>query len=165
LAKRLGISRPRLNKLLNDPEWRWGRGPWTEAQAAQAESWLEERRREANRTRGRYEEPAADDLTETDIDPVTAIKRMGPERQARTRVLIERYATLKLDREMKLGLYVLRADVQQEQVKRVLSVKAELQNIEQLVWRLEGRSADDMRVALKDWAKGVCDKFAGEHGN
>lgn len=148
LAKRLGFSQPRLNKLMGDGDWLvngFGRGPWSERDAERIESWLESRR-----------------SGNTPLDPVEAIKSMGPERQWKLKLLAVRVAKLEAEQKLMLKQYIPREDVERERVQRVLAVKSELMNTARLMSMLEGcATPGEMEMQVQDWARGICERFAG----
>src|SRR4051812_36102800 len=107
LAARLGVSQPRVAKLVQDPDWRWGKGPWAERAAQQIESWLGERRAGNNATAGDVAEAAEDG----DDAALQAILK-NPERRARVRKIIAQTALLNLNLQLKAGGFVPKDDVQ-----------------------------------------------------
>src|SRR4051812_21590454 len=108
LGKRLGVNQPRIVELIRDEEWRWPtKAPWTEKQAAQMEAWLKDRRAANNFGASRLEA----DAEENDDESAIRALSKNPERIARIKLIIERTAKIKLEREMLSGGYLKREDV------------------------------------------------------
>src|SRR5687768_14015718 len=94
LAKELRISQPRVSKLINLPDWPFGRGPWKPADLPGIRTHVSARRSVNNATAGAYDETPATD----DPSGMKALAR-SPERVARVKLMIERTALVKLERE------------------------------------------------------------------
>jgi hypothetical protein len=86
---------------------------------------------------------------------------MSPERRAKLELLIERAADIRLRRELKLGLYVKREDVDRGQVERVVAVGRKMRTINTLAVTLapitDPRRCEEI---LEGWAQAVCNSFA-----
>jgi hypothetical protein len=158
LSGRLRISQQRLSKLLRDPEWRWGRGPWTEDQADEADAWLAGRREANNATAG------MDSGGVGDAQQLEELKR-NPEKLARLRLIIERTAKVKLERELLAGNYLKREQVAREQVSKVYAVRAKLQELPLRAHLLVGKTEAECEAVLIGWMREVCEFFAGGEGN
>ena len=92
------------------------------------------------------------------------IQSLPPERRVKAMFALEKMASEKLDREMKLGGFLKKEDVERGRVERVVAVKAELVNARLLALKMEGKALPEREQILDEWARGVCRKFAGADG-
>lgn len=154
LAERLGITQGRVSQLVKD-----GRIPrratYTEADVKAAKQTLREARAGANRTVSQVEDEA-----ESGNDSAIQALSKNPERVARIKLLIERTAKLKLERELLAGGYVKKEDADKEAVGRVFSVRAKLQEIPLRASLIAHKSEAECERILTDWMREVCDYYA-----
>jgi hypothetical protein len=73
--------------------------------------------------------------------------------------VIERALKTQVERDLALGQYVRKDEVEAGRVERIQSVRAELSNIRLLAIRLFGKPVPEMEVELEAWARSVCRKF------
>jgi hypothetical protein len=149
---RLGLSQPRISKLLADPDWSFGGPPWTEQTAKQIEAFLKERRAANNATAAEMEAE----------DPDAAIRALSknPEKIARVKLIVERTAKIKLERELLAGGYIKKEDAEKESIARVFSVRAKLQEIPLRASLIAHKSEAECERILSDWAREICDYYA-----
>ena len=121
LADYLGVSQQRVSELMKDPEWRWAKKNWSDKDAMGIRRWLNKRRSENNAT--------ADDVTDEAASDVLGSLKKDPVKVAKLRKLIEETALIKLNRGLKEGNYVLKADVEEERIGRIEAVKLKMQQI------------------------------------
>lgn len=121
LADYLGVSQPRVSELMKDPEWRWGKKNWSDKDALSVRKWLNRRRSENNAT--------ADDVSDEAAGDVLGSLKKDPVKVAKLRKLIEETALIKLNRGLKEGNYVLKADVEDQLIQRIEAVKLKMQQI------------------------------------
>lgn len=126
LAKFLGVSQPRVSELLKDPDWRWPRKNWSDRTAGEIRQWLNRRRGENNATADRM---SGDDVTDEAAGDVLGSLKKDPVKIAKLRKLIEETALIKLNRGLKEGNYVLKADVEDQHLQRIEAVKLKMQQI------------------------------------
>lgn len=120
LADYLGVSQPRISELMKDPEWRWAKGNWSDKDAMGIRRWLNKRRSENNATADVTDEAAGDVLGTLRKDPVKV---------AKLKKLVEETALIKLNRELKLGNYILKSEVEDQRIQRIEAVKLKMQQI------------------------------------
>src|SRR5688572_3570270 len=119
-AKRFGVTQQRVSELQR--EGRIPSGPITEAKAGEVEQQLAEARSVNNATAATVEESADD-------PELREMEKKYPERAVRIKLIIERTAKIRLERQMLAGGYRKREDVEKEDVAKVYSVRAKLQEI------------------------------------
>ena len=86
LARTLGCGQSNISKMLHDPEWCWGRGPWSDQQVQEISAWREQRR-----TLNNAPADLSDRLT-------TASRVLGAKyQQARTRLVEKRIEALEME--------------------------------------------------------------------
>lgn len=152
LAKECGVSQPRIAQLIAA-----GRIPkkpeYDKADAAKAKAVILEGRAGNNATAGDLEDAGEED----------AIKALSknPERVARIKLLIERTAKLKLERELLAGGYLKREDVEKSNVSRVFSVRAKLQELPLRASLIAHKTEAECERILTDWSREVCDYYSG----
>src|SRR5579862_147869 len=114
LAGKLGITKQRVSQLKQQEEWRWGDGPYNIAQAKQIKAWIDDKRALNN---------AASSVFSEDEDAVSSIDSLArsPERVAKIKLIIERTAKIKLEREMLAGGFVRKEEVERIELARVYS--------------------------------------------
>jgi hypothetical protein len=152
MARRLGITPGRMSQLVSGQDWPFPRAPWSDATADLIEAHHAARRAGNNATAGAMEDTATDDA-------IQALSK-NPERVARIKLLIERTAKLKLERELLAGGYVKREDAERERTARVYSVRAKLQEIPLRASLIAHKSEAECERVLSDWAREVCDYYA-----
>ena len=151
LAQECGVSQPRIAQLVAD-----GRIPrkvsYGEADVRRAKRALLEGRA-ANNATAAQDEDAGDE---------TAIERLSknPERVARIKLVIERTAKIKLERELLAGGYLKREDVERERVARIYAVRAKMQEMPLRSSLLVGKTDAEIHQSLTAWMKEICDHFA-----
>jgi hypothetical protein len=155
LAKELGVTQQRVSKLASSEDWTFGKGPWTDAQVPKIKAHVKARRTLNNATAGAYDEPQID---ETD-DAIKSLSK-NPERVARIKLIIERTAKLKLERELLAGGYIRKEDADKESVARVYSVRAKLQEIPLRASLIAHKSETECEAIISDWMREVCDFYA-----
>lgn len=171
----MGVSPKTANKYVRDSRWRLGKGPWTDGQIARAKVWREKH----YPVDGEVAEPEAAPVAAAaavspvvgDLDGVggdaladgadTGMEGLSVERREKLRLVIERRVTMQTDRELLLGNYVKKEDVDRERLARVAAVKTELTNVRLLALKMEGKPLTQRETILEDWARDVCNKFAG----
>jgi len=178
LAKKLKISQPRVCKLMKREGWRWKRSGWSTADVRAIRKWLDELREENPATAdvggggggggaGAGEIGDVHGLADLgdEIDPQALLKLVHkPESRLKLMGVIERAAKVKVDRELLLGGYLKKEDVEAGRVARVQAVRQELSNVRLLAMKLQGKSVVEMEKDLEEWAREVCRKFEGHDG-
>lgn len=149
LAKKLGISQPRVAKLVKDPDWPFGKGPWKAGDVPAIQRHMSERRAGNNATA-----ESADD------NAIAALSR-NPEKVARIKLVVERTAKIKLERELLAGGYLKKEDVEKDRITRVYAVRAKMMEIPLRCSLIAHKSEAECEAILTDWMKDVCDHFAG----
>lgn len=151
LAKQVDVSVQRLGELVRE-----GRAPkkekYTAADAKSLKAHLLESRAANNATAGDLEESG-------DESAIEALSK-NPERVARIKLIIERTAKLKLERELLAGGYVKKEDVEKDRLARVYSVRAKLQEIPLRASLIAMKTEAECERILGDWAREVCDYYA-----
>ena|SRR5687768_6043116 len=151
LAEQAGVSQPRISKLVSD-----GRIPrkqeYTEADVVAAIAMLDEGRATANAT-------ASDLEASGDESAIQALSK-NPERVARIKLIIERTAKLKLERELLAGGYIRKEESDKDKIARVFSVRAKLQEIPLRSSLIAHKSEAECERILADWMREVCDYYA-----
>ena len=153
LAARLKVSAPRLSELMAESDWSFGKAPWSESQAAKIDAHMKARRAVNNATAAVVEETAD--------DAAIAAMSKNPERVARIKLIIARTAKITLDREVLAGGYIRREDVERENVARVYSVRAKLQELPLRASLLAHKSEAEIERQLTEIAREICDHYAG----
>lgn len=149
-AKRFGVSQPRVSQLEKDG--RIPRGDVTEADAKRIGRQLNDARAANNASAAGLEESG-------DEDAIQALSK-NPERVARIKLIIERTAKLKLEREMLAGGFLKKEDVDKEATARVFSVRAKMQEIPLRASLIAHKSEAECERILNDWMREVCDYYA-----
>jgi hypothetical protein len=158
LGEALGVTSKTAHKYVNDPRWvKAGlskTGPWSDAQVEKARVWR----------RKYYPSSAADAALVAELpghaaDPLSEIRDLSPVKKAQLQLVVERAAKLKIERELLLGGYLKKEDVDRGRIERVASVRQELANIRLLALKMEGKGLQDREQILEDWARAVCRKF------
>lgn len=155
LATQLGISQQRLSKLVNSDGWRFGRGPWTWKQLPAIRAHVNERRALNNATAGAFDEDGKE-ATDATIEALSK----NPERVAKIKLIIERTAKLKLERELLAGGYLKKEDVDANRVAQIHAVRAKMQEIPLRASLLAHKPEPAITAILTEWMKEVCDYFA-----
>lgn len=158
MAGRLGITEPTLSVAINRDDWTFGRAPWTAAQVQAIRVELADRRARHNATSGKVEDEA-DGGDETAADAIAKLVR-NPEKAARVKLIVERTAKIKLERELLAGGYVAKADVDKDMQSRVFSVRAKLGELPLRASLIAHKTETECERILIDWAKEVCDYYA-----
>lgn len=152
LGKRLNCTQQRVSQLVAD-----GRIPkktnYSDADVERAKAAMLEARAGNNATAGDLEESG-------DESAIQALSR-NPERIARIKLIIERTAKLKLERELLAGGYIKKEDAEKERIARVFSVRAKLQEVPLRASLIANKSEAECERILTDWVKEVCDFYAG----
>ena len=82
------------------------------------------------------------------------------EQEARIKLIVERTAKLKLEREIAAGCYVRKEDVEEAAVRKVYAARALLQEIPLRASLIAHRPERECERILTDWVKEVCDYYA-----
>lgn len=165
LAKRLKVTQQRVSRLLRRDGWRWPKYGWSDAEVKEIVEWVEVLREDNPAT---ATEPLGDDVDASEVDgesldPRELLKLVSkPEQRIKLLGVIERAAKVRVDRELLLGGYLKKEDVDAGRVARVQAVRAELANVRLLAIKMQGMSVIEMEGVLEDWARGVCQKFERE---
>ena len=155
LGRRLEISQQRVAKLVADPEWNWGRGPWSGKQAEEIETWLSYRRQENPASR----EPAGEPILGADL--AETVRMMSPERKDKLKLLLTRKAKTQAELYEFSGNFIRREDVEHERVERIEAVKQGLRALTHtLPPRLARLGAEEMEKVLEDEFRTLCNRFA-----
>jgi hypothetical protein len=166
LGSQLKITQQRVSKLLEREGWRWKKWGWTDAELEEIKAWHEELR-EQNPATSTNPEPASAAATfglvaGDVVDPQELLKLVTrPDQRIKLMGVIERAAKVKVDRELLLGGYLKKEDVEAGRLARVQAVRAELANVRLLAMKMQGMGVIEMERVLEDWARGVCAKFEG----
>jgi len=160
LAKQLGISQPRVSQLVKGADWPFGVGPFDLKQIAGIKTYLDARRSVANATAGALDEEPEQSDEKANDEAIKALTR-NPERVARIKLVVERTAKLKLEREIVAGCYVRKEDVEKDSSAKVFSVRAKLQEIPLRASLIAHRPERECERILTDWVKEICDYYAG----
>lgn len=151
LAGQCKVSQPRISQLVSE-----GRIPrrasYSPEDVARAKAMLLDGRAGNNAT-------AADLEASGDETAIQALSK-NPERVARIKLIIERTAKLKLERELLAGGYIKKEDADKEKVGRVYSVRAKLQEIPLRASLVAHKSEAECERILTDWMREVCDYYA-----
>lgn len=155
LAAHLKVSQPRVSQLIKGDGWTWGKGPWTEQQGAEIKASLIDRRAGNNATAAVIEDAA-------DAGDDTAIRALSknPEKQARIKLVIERTAKIKLERELLAGGYIRKDEVEKTALARVYSVRAKLQELPLRASLIALKTEAECEEILNGWMREVCDHYA-----
>lgn len=156
LAAQLGITRQRVNQLISEGLFAKKR-EYTPADVAKFKPLLLEARAANNATAASIEEAG-------DESEIRAMSK-NPERVARIKLIIERTAKIKLERELLAGGYVKREDVEKEMTARVYSVRAKLQEIPQRSALIANKSDAECEAILSGWMREVCEHYANGGGS
>lgn len=151
LARRLKITRGRMSQIANDPDWSFGRSGWSNATLVRIDQHIAARRESNNAT-------ASDEqVSEAELSSLTS----NPEKKARIHLLVERTAKLKLERELLAGGFIKREEVEREQIAKVYSVRAKLQELPLRASLICHKSEAECESILREWMKEICDFYAG----
>ena len=126
LARAAGVSQAAVSQWLKDRDWKWGRGPWKSSDLAAILEFGRGRRRRSNDPAESAKAGGAGAGAELGGNPrkrAKAIADLGPLERASLQLKLESAASKKVDREITLGKYVLREDVEKERVGRIHAVK------------------------------------------
>jgi hypothetical protein len=157
LALQLGITQQRVSELAQDPDWKWGNSSFTEKNVAEIRPWIASRRELNNATAGAYDEDPAPTGNE---DALKALSR-NPERVARIKLLIERTAKIKLDRELLSGGYIKKEEADKDKVRKVFSVRQKMQEIPMRASLIANQPEAECEKILSEWMREIADYFAG----
>jgi hypothetical protein len=150
LAKQLGVSQPRVSKLVSE-----GRIPrkasYNEADVKATRAHLKASRAGANATAGQSD----------DAEDAIASLSKNPEKVARIKLIVERTAKIKLERELLAGGYVKKEDVDRDNAAKVYSLRNKLGELPLRSALLLGKSETELEQALRNWVNEVCDYYAG----
>jgi hypothetical protein len=169
LRKRLKVSQQRVSQLIRREGWRWGKFGWTDAELKEIKAWHAELREENPATSS---DPSVNPLDAAPaitaalmgdvVDPQELLKLVTkPDQRIKLMGVIERAAKVKVDRELLLGGYLKKEDVEAGRLSRVQAVRAELANVRLLAMKMQGMGVIEMERVLEDWARNVCEKFEG----
>jgi hypothetical protein len=148
LAKLLGCDEKTLRSYLVDERWPFRRKPrWKVSEVPAMQAW---------RAQNLEQQPDGDGI---DADP--AITGLSPERKAKIRLVIERTAKVRLERELLAGRYLLRDAVQSDLVRRASEAKRTLESVVNLTPRLIGKDESEVRRLLAEHVTLVCEIIAG----
>ncbi len=151
LADRLDVSQPRVSQLVAD-----GRIPrksqYTKGDVDAAKAVLLDARAGNNATIGALEED--------DNDAAIRALSKNPERVARIKLLIERTAKLKLEREMLAGGYVKKEDEDKRDTAKVYAVRAKMQELPLRASLIAHKTERECEAIITDWMREVCEYFA-----
>lgn len=175
LAKRLKITQQRVSALLKREGWRWPKWGWTDAEVDEIRAWHRGLREENPATAsdpmagvavgGDSVAAAAGEIDDDETDPRELLKRItNPEKRIKLAGVIERAAKCQVDRELLLGGYLKKEDVEARDVRKVQAVRQELSNVRLLALKMEGMDLIERERVLEDWARGVCQKFERGEG-
>jgi hypothetical protein len=153
LGDALGVTAKTINKYIHSGDWSFHKSKWSRALLPKIKAW-----------RQRHYPPEGDD---DGGDAIENIRAMPPIKRAQLSVLVERAAKLKLQRELLLGGFVkkeeldkLKEDQERRGVQQIAAVRHELVNIRLLAIKLESKDIRAMEAILEGYAKGICEKFA-----
>lgn len=123
LGRAAGVSQKTVSEWLRDRAWTWGRGPWKTSDVPGILQFARGRKRRSN-------DPAVagklmgSGITAGKIGGFSKdVSELSPLERASISVKLETAASRKVDREIKLGKYVLKEDVEKERVARIHAVK------------------------------------------
>lgn len=157
LGQALGVTQKTAHKYVNDPRWTKAglskTGPWSDAQVEKAKAWRRKFFPSSAADAALLAEPSGA------TDPLSEIRDLSPVKRAQLQLVVERAAKLKIEREMLLGGYLKKEDVERGRVERVAAVRQELSNIRLLALKMEGKGLQDREQILEEWARSVCRKF------
>jgi transcriptional regulator with XRE-family HTH domain len=157
LASRLGCTPARVSQYLRRSDWPFGQGEWDEAEVPSIKRWREALRAGANAT------ASSAGPSEGESDPASAIERLkqNPERYARVRLMLERTAALKFQREQAEGKFIDKDEVERGRVQRVLAVRSKLEELSSRSALIAMKPETECAKILDQWAKEICNHFAG----
>ena len=137
LAAECGVTRGSVDKWRKHTDWSFGGPPWKMATVAKIKNW------QATTLRPDYNKhPDA-------VEPIGPIS--DAMRQAKLMLTLERAAAVKLDRLIKEGQYLKRADVDRGRVQRIYQLKADFGDMaRRLPAKLSGMSEREMEPVI--WA-------------
>lgn len=157
------VSQQRVSQLIRREGWRWTKWGWTDAELEEIKAWHEGLREENPATSSNPLEAApafTAALMGNVVDPQELLKLVArPDQRIKLMGVIERAAKVKVDRELLLGGYLKKEEVEMGRLARVQAVRAELANVRLLAMKMQGMGVIEMERALEDWARGVCEKF------
>lgn len=156
LGAALGVSAKTATQYINDPSWRLGRGPWGAKAIVAAKAW----KRQVYPADGEPgEDPSllSNDAGSTGV--LAEIRRLPVKTRVQVQKMLESIASIKVDREMKLGGLVRKEDVDRERVERVQAVRQEMSRVRLQAVKLQGQDLLACEKILEEWARGVCRKF------
>jgi hypothetical protein len=157
LAKALGVSAKTINKYIHSGDWPFDRSKWSRALLPKIKAWRQQH----------YPPEGQRDDDDGGDDPIENIRAMPPIKRAQLSVLVERAAKLKMQRELLLGSYVkkeeldkLKEDHERRSIQQIAAVRHELVNIRMVAIKLEGKDLRAMEAVLEEYAKSICEKFS-----
>jgi hypothetical protein len=140
LARAMKLDEKSVRKYLADDRWMFKRTPpWPRSIVPKADTW---------RKLNLEQQP--------DGDEVDALEGLSAERKTKLRLIIERTAKVRLERELLAGKYLKRDDVEADLIGRASEAKQTLQVITGLAPRLVGKSEAEVRALLADHVDLVC---------
>lgn len=160
LADAVGLSPGRISQIVNGGGWPFGRGPWSRADVDAIRGHIASRRSENNAT------AVASATAEGVIDDgLRALHSLTPLNKAKLKLTLERAASVKFDRELKAGGFVQREEIERERVARVFAIRGRLSDLPLRAHLLVGKSEREIEVAIREWAREICNFFASRETN
>lgn len=144
LARALKLDEKAVRKYLADDRWTFRRTPpWPRSIVAKVSGWRKSQLAQ-----------------QPDGDESEALEGLSAERKTKLKLVIERTAKLRLERELLAGKYLNRDDVEADLVARANEAKQTLQAVTSLAPRLIGKSESEVRALLADHVDLVCRALA-----
>lgn len=105
---------------------------------------------------------ALNNATAGDEDNETAIQSLSrnPERIAKIKLIVERTAKIKLERELLAGGYLKKEDVERDLQARVYSVRAKMQELPLRAALIANRSEAECEGIIESWVKEICEHYS-----
>lgn len=151
LAKALSRDDKAVRLYLKDDRWTFRRTPpWKASDIPAMVEW---------RAKNLDQQP---DSASTNIEADRALGGLSAERIAKIKLVIERTAKVRLERELLAGKYLARDAVQADLVSRANEAKQTLAAIVGLAPRLVGRDEADIKRLLNEHVELSCNILAGE---
>jgi hypothetical protein len=150
LAELVGVSQPTLNGWLRDDRWPFPRqGPWSTTIVPEIKKWA----------RSTLREPNTAGSTRSAEEP--DVRSLGPERQAKLKLTLERAKMVQLERSILEGKYVSKEEVERGWAARVTAVKTDMLAVPRnIAASLVGLDAAAIEQALERALNQLCEDFA-----
>jgi hypothetical protein len=150
LAKALGKSESAVRKWLVHPDWTFGAdGPWD---VAKVRAWT---------TRNLAPNPAA---AGEGLPAAKGSLPLSEERRVKLGIAREKRWRLKFERDLSLGKYLLKEEVETGRLARIEAVKAELLNLQRLAPRLVGMNEIEIAAVLEGESIKILHRFSHDGG-